>query len=301
MRITHGMLTDRLLADLRDRGTDIARLQREVSSGVKVAKPSDDPLAAREAVLSRETLDGVAGFRSGATAATSRLEATDTALGRIGDLLLRARELAVQGANDALSAADRQKIADELDQLAESAKESAGVQLAGAHLFSGTATTTAPYAPGSDVFQGNAAAVARQVGPGVSVTVNVSAGDVLGSGQGAADGKVLHTLRDLADHLRSGTPADLAAARGTDLKALIANADAVAAARAGVGTTQQRVDAAASRLDDLEDATRSRLADLVEPDLPETLARLTQQQTAYEAALRAGAQIVQPSLLDFLR
>ena len=301
MRITHGMLSDRLMADLRDRQVDLARTQREISTQRRIQRPSDDPLAARDAVLQRTTLEGVDAFRRGVGSATSRLDASDTALGELGDVLHRARELAVQGANGTLSQTDRNKIALELDQLAEAAKEALRVNIDGAELFSGTATTTLPYAPGSDVYAGNAGVVAREVGPGVSVQVNVNAGDLLGSGQGAADGKILDTLRDIAGHLRGGTAADLDALRGGDLQALRVNTDAIGTARATLGATRNRVDAAATRLDQLEDAGRIRLSELEDTDLAEALTHLGSQQTAYEAALRSSAAIVQTSMLDFLR
>lgn len=301
MRITHGMLDQRLLADLRESQSAIARTRSEITSQTKLQRPSDDPLAVRDAILQRTTLEDVSAHRRGVSSAISRLDASDTALGELGDVLHRARELAVRGATGTFSQADRDKIALEIDQLAEAAKEALRVQIDGAELFSGTATTTRPYAPGSDVYAGDAGTVAREVGPGVSVKVNVTAGEILGSGQAAADGKVLHVLRDLADHLRGGTDADLDALRTTDLEALQANADAIGTARATLGATRNRVDAASDRLDQLEDATRLRLSDLEDVDLADALTRLNMQQTAYEAALRASASVVQMSLLDFLR
>lgn len=301
MRITHGMLSDRLVADLRDRQTEIARAQREVSTQRRLHRPSDDPLAVRDAVLQRTTLEGVDAHRRGVSSAISRLDASDTALGSLGDILNRARELTVQGANGSLSQSDRDKVAAELDQLAEAAKESLRAQVDGAELFSGTATTTPPYAAGSDVYAGDAGTVAREVGPGVSVKVNITAAEVLGSGQTANDGKVLDTLRDVAQALRSGTAADLDAVRSTGLQAIKANTDLVATARATLGATRTRVDSAADRLDQLEDAGRLRLSELEDVDLAETLTNLSSQQTAYEAALRSGASLIQTSLLDFLR
>ena len=67
------------------------------------------------------------------------------------------------------------------------------------------------------------------IGPGVSVQLNGSMSSVLGNG---SDGKALQVLRDIATHLRGGTPADGAALRGTDLKALDASLEDVSTARA---------------------------------------------------------------------
>lgn len=301
MRITHGMQSARLLTDLRQAAERVDRSQSEVSSGYKLQRPSDDPLAAREAVLRRGELEAIDNQREGVSAATSWLGASDAALGKVGDLLARAKELAVQGANGTYSQANREQIALEIDQLAQAAKDAMNAQLGGVSIFSGTATTTAPYGTASDAYLGDAGVVARSIGPGVSVQVNVSGAAVLGGGTVAADGLVLDTLRTMATQLRGGTPADLAGLRGQTLQRIEANITNVAGLRAGVGGTQNRVDAASERLDQMSDTATAVLADLEAADLPEVLLRLTDEKAAYEAALKTGASVLQTSLLDFLR
>ena len=62
-----------------------------------------------------------------------------------------------------------------------------------------------------------------------------------------------------------------------------------------------RADAAQLRLDDLEDLTNQGIDDLTGVDLAKAITDFTAQQSAYQAALKVGAQIIQPSLVDFLR
>jgi flagellar hook-associated protein 3 FlgL len=62
-----------------------------------------------------------------------------------------------------------------------------------------------------------------------------------------------------------------------------------------------RATAATSRLEDLEDLTKNGIDDLTGVDLAKALTDFTAQQSAYQAALKVGAQVIQPSLLDFLR
>jgi flagellar hook-associated protein 3 FlgL len=61
-----------------------------------------------------------------------------------------------------------------------------------------------------------------------------------------------------------------------------------------------RATAAEQRLSDLEDATNASINDLTGVDPVKALMTLTSQQAAYQASLKVGAQIIQPSLLDFL-
>src|SRR5262249_26346842 len=143
--------------------------------------------------------------------------ATEAALTRITDVVQRARELLVDGGNDSNGPIAREAIATEIDALTESLKQEANATYGGRFGFAGTATETTPYEiGGADTYAGNAGSVARVIGAGVSVAVNVNAQGLLGDGQGAADNKLLDVMRDIADNLRGGTPADAEALRGTD-------------------------------------------------------------------------------------
>jgi len=312
-RITNNVMATRLLADLRTTYGRMARTQDEISSGKRIGSPSDDPLGAAQARLRRSDLDGIDRHREGAQTAASWLDASETAMSRLNDILQRARELTLQGANGSLSGTDRQRIAAEVDQLAESAKDVVSIKVGDTYIFSGTDTTTSPYATGTgDAYQGGAGQVLRDIGPGVSIQLNaqvpvkpsgtlpLTGRAILGDGAGT-DGRVLDTLRTLAAHLRGTTPGDAAALGTTDLQALDRNLGTVIDARSVIGATQNRIEAATTRLDDLEATGKTVLSDIEDTDLAKALSDLSMQQTAYEAALRSGAQIIQPSLLDFLR
>jgi flagellar hook-associated protein 3 FlgL len=70
--------------------------------------------------------------------------------------------------------------------------------------------------------------------------------------------------------------------------------------RATLGATANRLEAAALRLGESEEATLGLLAETEDADIAKTLVDFSMQQSVYESALRAGASIVQASLLDWL-
>jgi flagellar hook-associated protein 3 FlgL len=108
-------------------------------------------------------------------------------------------------------------------------------------------------------------------------------------------------MRDIAENLRGGTPADAEALRNTDLARLDTNLDELTRVRAVVGSTTNRLQTAATRLDELEESSLNLLSKVEDADMAETLVQYATQKSAYESALHAGANIVQTSLLDFLR
>ena len=296
MRVTTGMAQRHVLSDLRRVQERIATAQNQVSSGKRIEKPSDDPLGAERAMRLRDQLDTNSAYSSAVDESRSWLDATDTALSSVGDVVQTVRELTLQAANGSTTLAGRQAIKVKVDQLIEEAKGTLNGSYDGRHLFSGTATDRPPYDLQSatpDAYVGDAVPVVRQIGPGVSVQVNVTGDDVLSG--------LLPTLRDISAHLASTDPIEIAKLGTTDLKALDAGFDTVTAKRSLVGAITNRVDAAGERLDSLKEVTTAFLSKTEDADLPQALTDLSAQQNALQAALRGGATLIQQSLMDFLR
>ena len=301
-RITDSIVSRTILGDLGAADTRLALTQRRLASGKQLTRPSDDPFGTNRAIQLRSELEATRQYRRNVNDGSGWSTATEAALSRITDIVQRARELLVSGGNDSNGQVARESIATEIDQLTESLKQEANATYSGRYVFSGTATETRPYTLGPvDTYAGNSGSVARVIGAGVSVAINVSAQGLLGNGQGAADNKLLDVMRDIAENLRGGTPADWEALRNTDLERLDTNLDELTRVRAVVGATANRLEAAGGRLDELEESSTDLLSKVEDADVAETLVHYSTQKAAYESALRAGANIVQTSLLDFLR
>jgi flagellar hook-associated protein 3 FlgL len=293
-RITTGMVQRNVLSDLNAVSERLTRSQQRASSGKQLTRPSDDPFNASRALGMRQSLEATRSYQRTVTDADGWQQATETALAQITDAVHRARDLVVQGASDSSDPAARTSIATEIDQLIKSVKESANASYRGSYVFSGTATRTAPYSvDGADTYLGDDGVIARQIGPGTSIEINVRADDVLGG----ADG-LMAVLRGVAAHLEAD---DGEALRTGDLTRLDAGIDKLLGVRAANGARANRLEAAAGRLAQVEESTTSQLSETEDADIAKTLIELNSQTAAYQAALRAGAGLVQASLMDFLR
>jgi flagellar hook-associated protein 3 FlgL len=302
MRITTLMTARSTLRDLTQDVSKLSTLQEKLSSGKQITKPSDDPYGTSRALQLSGEVEGLQQNQRNVDDGTAWLNTADTALSKVSDVMQRARELLVQGASDSAGPQARAAAADEIDQLTESVKQEANVQYAGRYVFSGTSTTTAPYGAGAvDAYAGGSGSITREIGPGVQLGINTDISGLLGSGQAAADNKLLNTLRDISQHLRGGTTADGNALRTTDLQHLDASADTLGALRADVGARANRLAIAGDRLSGLEENATKLLSNVQDADIAKTIVSYSTQQAAYQAALKAGANIVQSSLLDFLR
>jgi flagellar hook-associated protein 3 FlgL len=303
-RITNNMVSRSVLADLNDIASRQAATRRQMSSGKAITRPSDDPYAAGRALALRNELGGIKQHARNAQEAQGWMDITDTALGHIGDMANRARELLIEGATDTLPQTGRDAIAAEIDQLIAGMKQEANATYDGRYVMSGSLTNVPPYdtkvlappAAPNDGYNGDTVKQEREIGPSVRMVVNTTGDAVLGGDPG--DGKMLDVLRNISAHLRSGDTTSLG---GQDLKDLIDQTDVLLGVRAQVGAGVNRLETATSRLAETEETATSLLSDTEDADMAKTLIDFSTQQAVYQSALNAGSRIVQASLLDFLR
>lgn len=302
-RVTTDMTMESTLANINAAQLAMQRTQAELSSGTTIEEPSDNPFGASEVVQLQSALDGLTSYEKSAQDGTSWLNTASGALTNINEVAQHARQLIVQAANGINNQSDLENIAEEIEQIAESVKQDADTQYAGQYVFSGTDTGTAPYKSGAgeDEYQGNNGTIARATGPATTVNVSVDLASVLGNGQaGGGDGKLLDTLRTIAQNLREGTPASIEALSGSDLKSLDANLEALSSLQADAGAATDQLNTALTRVQDLQTTTTEQLANVQDANIAQVAMEFSNEQSAYDAALRAGASIVQESLLEFL-
>jgi flagellar hook-associated protein 3 FlgL len=300
-RITTQMTTASVLSSINNVQDQLANTQQQLSTGLRINQPSDDPYGASLAVQLKNDLKGLSNYNSNITDGTAWASAADTSLQNVTSMLQRAQELTVQASNGAESATDLSATADEIDQLADAIKQEANTQYNGQYIFAGTASTTQPYSNSTgDTFQGNSAAVTRQIGPGSTLQVNVDISSVLGSGTSANDGKLLDTLRSISADMRSGNAAGVADLSSNQLTNLQNSLNSLTQLQANVGATQNRLTLAGDRIQGLQNNDTAALSNDEDINMAQAMTAFSNEQAAFTAALKAGANIVQSSLMDFL-
>jgi flagellar hook-associated protein 3 FlgL len=300
-RITNDMAIASTLADINAAQGAMARSQEQLASGHSINAPSDNPYGASQALSLQSALDGLTAYEGDAQDGVSWMNTSSAALASIQSQAQRVRELVLEGGSGLNSPSDLQAIAAEVEQLAEGVKQDANTQYAGQYVFAGTLTATPPYQQGAeDAYQGNGGAIRRALGPGATVNVAVNLAGVLGSGSAAADGKLLDTLRTIANNLREGTPAAVETLRTADLASLDTNLNALTGLQAEAGAVTNQLQLAVARVASLRTTTTAHLSNVQDADIAKVSIEFSNQQAAFNAALRAGASIVQQSLLEFL-
>jgi flagellar hook-associated protein 3 FlgL len=305
MRITTGMIQRNVLSDLNDLSGKLSKTQQRAASGKQITRPSDDPYNTARAMGLRSSLSANAAYKSNIEDAEDWQNTTESALDSLTQFIHRANDLVVQGGSDSVDPTSREALAAEIDQIIQGVKDTANTTYGDKYVFSGTATATPPYAQGADdTYKGNQGGldpatpgVLREIGPGVNISINSVGQELLGDGQAAGDGKLLDTLRTISQHLKANDGASL---RTTDLQSLTDNLNQVLQVRARNGAQTNRLQAADTRLDQIQASVTEQLSNTEDADIAQTMIDFNSQSAAYSAALRAGANIVQASLMDFL-
>jgi flagellar hook-associated protein 3 FlgL len=296
-RITNQMTAEMTLANLTQAMDRLDTTQQELSSGKRINEPSDDPYGTSLSLQLQGQLAQLDSFNKNVDDGTAWAQAASSSLSSIDTMVQRVRELVVQAASGSNTTADDQAAAAEVGQLIQAIKQNAGAQYNGQYIFSGTSTQTAPYQSGSnDAYQGGTGAILREIGPGATIQVNVEISQLLGSGQGAGDGKLLDTLRTIAQDMQAGSTAGLNA----DLSKLDSNFSTLSQMEANMGAVTDQLQMASSRLEALQMNDTQVLSSTEDADMAKTEIDFSTQQAALQAALQAGARIVQTSLMNFL-
>lgn len=135
---------------LQDLNVGLNKTSEQVSTGKRVNRPSDDPVAAARILKLDQELARVDTYQRNAQLADNRLKQEESALASSIDVIQRVRELTVQAGNGTLSPNDRASIASELkERLGQLATIANTKDASGEYIFSG--------------FQGNQQAFTKNV------------------------------------------------------------------------------------------------------------------------------------------
>lgn len=298
MRIASNSVSDAMIRQISQLTSDQAKLQSQVSTGRRITNPEDDPAAVGRVLDLKSEQRQLAQYVSNVNRAQAVADASYSGLQGLKKISDRAGELGTLGASaigpDAMSS-----YATEVDQLIEQAAEQGNVKLGNDYLFAGTATDTAPISVTRDAsgkitgatYAGNASQAAIPL----SETASVSATTSGATNQGIAD--FINHLVALRDALNTGNTANVTAAQ----PALNGSEDLIIGAMGDNAGVQTRIQAVQAQQNDRATSLESLISSEADVDLPTTVVKLSQTQTAYQAALASAAKIMSISLLDYIK
>ena len=292
MRVTQGMMVGNFLNNLNNNFKIMDKIQEQMSTGKRINRPSDDPVGVVSSLRLRTGLTEAEKYLSNVDDAKSWLDTTDTALGQAGDILQRVRELTVYGANDTLSQAARDALAKEVHQLREQVVQVANSTYDGRFIFGGFQTTTAPFT-GAGVYTGDTGTINYEIGVNVTMPVNITGDSAFIN---AVD--VFALLTNIENEIIAGNSTSLSNVRLGEIDQVMDNIQSL---RSDVGAKTNMAELTRTRLEDTNLNLSALLSKNEDINTGEVITQLKMQENTYRTALAAGARIIQPTLMDFLR
>jgi len=191
VRISTSQITSSGVRELLRRQADIQHTQLQLSTQLRVLKPSDDPVAATAINSLSAEIDQLQQFNRNSDAADASNKLEETVLSSVTDILFRVRELTVSLGNGAYSREAYQNIGVELNERLNEIMGLANTQNAnGDYLFSGSQVNQQAFtkdAAGNISYQGDQSQRLLRVSSGVVEPVSDSGFDVfvdIASGNG---------------------------------------------------------------------------------------------------------------------
>ncbi len=267
----------------------------QLASGQKINSLSDDPAAAATLVGIRMEESSDNQYLQNISSLTSSLQVADSTLSSVVTALTSAVTLGVEGANGTLSQENRQAIAQQVNGIQQQILSLANTSYAGRYLFSGTATSTQPYAPDTNApsgvaYNGNDNRNSVEISSGQMMPVNIPGSQLFSS----AGRDAFQALQDLSSALQNG--GDIAGAT-TEVRAAL---DYVTSQRTFYGNSVQRLNNAQTFLNQEKLQLSERENDTLSADMAKTVLDLVQSETTRSALLSAGGNISQATLFDYL-
>jgi flagellar hook-associated protein 3 FlgL len=182
MRVSNDSLRAAFLAALDDARRRVLDTQKQVSTGLRINTPADDPVAAARVAHLDASLARLDQYQANAIFARHQLGLEEEALNQAIETLQRIRELTVQANNSTAGDGDRELIAREIAEHREALLALANTaDVDGRHLFGGYREKATPFtiaADGNVVYNGDQGQRTLQISDTRFVAINDSGADV---------------------------------------------------------------------------------------------------------------------------
>ena len=300
MPISTKLFNEQAVARFNRLTGDIQNTQGRIATGKNILRASDDPVAAANISFTRDQKVMLDRFNTNIDRARIRLNVTENVVSDTMNVLTRAYELALQGRNDALSAADRQAIAKEVTQLKNTITGLANSRDSnGNYMFGGFKLNQAPFRADEDgtiQYHGDSGAHSVQVSEDLRLRTGVDGATMFLRVPTQTGGKDVFTiLEKLENDLKSGY------ADASSVDDLDASIQHFSIQQTRVGAELNKADLQQAALEKRILLMDENLSGLEDADLAALVTELQSQIVSRDAAQQAFVKIGQQSLFDYIR
>lgn len=288
MRVSNAMMANNIKGYLAKHTESLLDIQERIASGKRINRPSDDPVGMGIALTYRNNIASIDQFNENISNAKVQIETVEDILDGVTDLLSDAKEIAADTDPEM-----RAILADQVSVIREQVLQLANSKHNGNYLFHGDRTDSQPFDSVTGAYDGPSTGTKDYIiGDGLRLSIEADGSQIFETG-GVS---VFDVLSDLETALNAGVSSDI-----TDqIPRLEAAVQTLNTTRAVNASKFQRLDATENQNERFKVNFQDMLSRVEDANIAEAAIDLQVQQTAYESTLATAAEIVRPSLLDYL-
>jgi len=319
MRLSTSMIYDQQARGIANSQESWLKVGQQLATGNRVNSPSDDPVAAAQAVVVSQAQTQTAQFSTARVFATQNQSTEDTTLKQVADVVIGAQTTLVAASTGTLSDDDRASYATQLEgiraQLLNLANSTDGN---GRYVFAGYNSDTAPFVTdattGATTYAGGSTPITQKVDASRTLTTNHTGAQIFDSLTSNAtkepdgstgESNIFNTLDTAIKALKTPladadqTAIDSASAdMEKSMRGLKNSLNTISSVRAEVGTNLQELANLDSKGDDTTLNLKTQMSGLIGADTTETISSYTMQQAALQASYTVFQQMSKLSLFN---
>ena len=327
IRISQNQSTRDLISNTLENKRRVAEYANQLTSGVRVFKPSDS-VDAGSISRYQQQIAKIDSYSNAIAQAKSFLDFQDQIVSQANDILVRAKEVAQQGANETLNETSRAQLAQEIFQIRDQMASLANSTYQGKYVYGGSDDDDPPYdqltytepvtgdANKRYVFDnegGTSTGKTIRVTDEISVALNTKADTLFGTSLQALE-RLARSLAGYTTTPSTGTPNGGGAAytfptdfhtQTQDIKASIdlldfARDKEIIPERVSIGGRLRRIETGQALLDLSKNSAKEVLSRLQDADETEAASNLQQAQNALQASYSVTAKVLRMTILDYI-
>ena len=295
MRVSNNLMANTIAGNISKSSERLLMAQIRVSTQKLINKPSDDPIGIGKVLDYRKTLSSIEQYKNNIAHGKTRIEVGETALGLIDELLIDAKNIAMDQSVGSSETPSREVAAEQVKEIREQILQLINTKMGGSYIFAGQQTDKPAFLDDGS-YDGDPEGISIVVGEGINIKINLTGEEIFPSVAGI-------NVFNVLDDLQAGLEADpYVMADIADQAAPLHEAhERVNDVRAFAASKFTRLELAENTLNKLKLNVENMLSSTEDADLAEAIVELQRQETAYEVTLASSARIIQPNLLNFLR
>lgn len=317
MRISTQMMYQQNMRGITNSQAEWLKYGEQMATGKRVVNPSDDPVAASQAVVLSQAQAQNSQFTQARTFATQKVSLEESVLSQVTSAIQSAQEKIVYAGNGTLSDDDRASLATDLqgirDQIMNLANSTDGN---GRYIFAGYKTDAAPFSQDNGVYNGGKESISQQVDASRTMVIghtgdkifDAITSNALPEPDGSDSETSLFKMLDSAIAELKKPVADNDAAKenasaviNKTSRGLKNSLNNVLTVRAELGTQLNELDALDSLGSERALGQTQQMSDLVNVDWNSAISSYVMQQAALQASYKAFTDMQGMSLFQLNR